>query len=60
MKKSGLFLLSLLMLTSCGGSEYRITLPYGDGKMENDSIGVYFALAEKFKNGYAIKGKMYA
>lgn len=61
MKKSGLFLLSLMMLTGCGGgSEYRITLPYGDGKMENDSIGVYFTLAEKIKNGYAIKGKMYA
>ena len=60
MKKSGLFLLSLMMLTGCSGNEYQITLPYGDGGKENDSIGVSFSLAEKIENGYTIKGKAYA
>ena len=59
-KRMSLFLLPLLMLTSCGGSNYKIRLPYGDGTKENEAIGVSFSLAEKIKNGYTIKGTAFA
>ena len=54
-KRFSLFLLPLLMLTSCE-SISTIRFPYGSG----NEIGVVFSLSSKIKNGYEIKGKAFA
>lgn len=52
-----LLLLSLL-LTSC--NEHEIHFAYGDGRKENDSIGIDFRLASSFSKGYSMKGTFFA
>lgn len=57
-RRNALMLLLSLLLTSC--NEQEIHFAYGDGRKENDSIGVDFRLASSFSKGYSMKGTFFA
>ncbi len=58
-KKLLLFLLPVLRLASCS-NPIDCMLQYGDGKIDDDEIGVSYRIDEQRKDGYEIKGYSYA
>lgn len=45
----------MLSLIGCG-SAYEVTLPIGDGKIENDNVICNYKLHEKISDGYKLEG----
>ena len=46
--------LSAILFTAC--SEYEVSLPVGDGMVENDNVNCEYKIAEKLTDGYELKG----
>lgn len=44
---------SALFITACS---YEVALPIGDGMVENDNVNCNYKIAEKFTDGYELKG----
>ena len=47
-------ILSAIWLSACSG--YEVSLPIGDGNVENDNVNCEYKIAEKFTDGYELKG----
>ena len=50
--------LCAFIMIGCGG--YDVTLPIGDGNIENDAVVASFHIDDTISDGYVLKGKFYA